>query len=95
MKQLAVKSVGRDRTRNTVILLLSGARKGIARERGKGHLIERGWPRGRNVWTEGVAEVAAGGVVGGFAATGNPVPKGAFSIASSRNYTFERSHYLR
>lgn len=47
------------------------------------------------MWTEGVAEVAAGGVVGGFAATGNPVPKGAFSIASSRNYTFERSHYLR
>lgn len=32
------------------------------------------------MWTEGVAEVAAGGVVGGFAATGNPVPKGASQL---------------
>lgn len=54
---------------------------------GKGHLIERGSP-GETCGLKGFE-------VGGRADLREPGSQGSPSIASSRNYTFERSHYLR
>lgn len=56
---------------------------------GKGHLIER--ERERPGETCGLK----GFKVGGRADLREPGSQGTPSIASSRNYTFERSYYLR
>lgn len=45
---------------------------------GRGHLIEWGDQEGETCGLKG--SKLAGGVVGGFAATGNPVPKGASQL---------------